>query len=46
MINTELFYTLPPFIDPEDSPVKISFKPDIAHLFVSILDNTIKFAPK
>jgi hypothetical protein len=46
MINTELFYTLPPFTDPENSVVKVSFKPDTAQSFVSILENTVKFAPK
>ncbi len=46
MINTELFYPLPPFKDPEGSPVTISVEPDLAKTFISIQDKTIKFAPK
>jgi hypothetical protein len=46
MINTELKYTLPPFKDPEGSPVKISFEAGVAKLFISIQEKRVKFDPK
>jgi hypothetical protein len=46
MINTEVLYTLPPYKDPGDFQVKISFEPDVAKSFISIYEKTVKFAPK
>jgi hypothetical protein len=45
-INTELLYTLPPFKDPEESTVNITLKPEEAKAFISIIEKTLKFAPK
>lgn len=46
MINTELFYTLPPYKDPGDFPVKISIEPETGFSFISLNEKTLKFAPK
>jgi hypothetical protein len=47
MINTEEFYTLPTFEDPEGSPVMVSYEFNPPNTFINIYDNKkrLKFAP-
>ena len=47
MINTEHFYTLPAFEDPEGSPVYVTFEFNPPNTFINLQDNnkTLKFTP-